>query len=271
MTSAPYPLFIGDNTPWFVVKNSTLDRRSSGQHTIRIDGPGQEKILVQNSRLLGNGQQTSLTIRGTSSWLLMQGNFMDQPSGTSPSQPGDSRLQSKIVWERNAFDNSNAGTDWGLIFQGQDMIVRNNVVYPDGGQFDYTAKSGDGVTTQNIWFVNNTSVGNDTNGFRCGNTAGCVLRNNLVYSMSSPWGDCLSGGGTRAKNWCYTNDECLDPVTGGNNCYNPSFVSQTYGSADFMRPGAGTRGIDAGDPNVPVWNDYDYAQRATIDVGAVER
>ena len=114
---------------------------------------------------------------------------MDQPSGTSPSQPGDSRLQSKIVWERNAFDNSNAGTDWGLIFQGQDMIVRNNVVYPDGGQFDYMATSGDGVTTQNIWFVNNTSVGNDTNGFRCGNTAGCVLRNNLVYSMSSPWGD----------------------------------------------------------------------------------
>ena len=47
VTSAPYPLFIGDNTPWFVVKNSTLDRRSSGQHTIRTDGPGQEKILVR--------------------------------------------------------------------------------------------------------------------------------------------------------------------------------------------------------------------------------
>ena len=78
-------------------------------------------------------------------------------------------------------------------------------------------------------------------------------------------------GRHEGENWCYTNGEFLDPVTGGNNCYNPSFVSQTYGSADFMRPGAGTRGIDAGDPNVPVWNDYDYAQRATIDVGAVER
>ena len=61
------------------------------------------------------------------------------------------------------------------------MIIHDDVVYPDGGQFDYMATSGDGVNAQNIWFVNNTCISNDTDDFRCRNAAGCVLRNNIVY------------------------------------------------------------------------------------------
>jgi hypothetical protein len=274
VTSASYPLFIGDNTPWFVVKNSTLDRRTSGQHTIRIDGPGQQKILIQNSQIVGTGKQSALTIRGHTSWLLVQGNFFNQQTGTEESQPGDSRVQEKIVFERNAYDrqNGNTGIDWGFSFTGDDMIVRNNVVYNNGGQFQFRAVNG-AVTSHDIWFVNNTALpGPDADGFRCGNTTGCVLRNNLVYRSGSI-NACLTGG-TQSNNWCYSNNHCIDPVDGGTgagDCFNPSFVSMTYGDADFVRPGAGTRGIDTGYLSAPVWNDFHDVPRTNPDVGAVER
>jgi hypothetical protein len=48
-------------------------------------------------------------------------------------------------------------------------------------------------------------------------------------------------------------------------------MSTSPTSPDFARPGAGARGIDAGDPNVPVWDDYQDRTRLVIDVGAVER
>ena len=276
VVTADYPMQVSDNTPWLVVKNSTINRLTPGQHTIRIDGPGQEKILIQNSQILGSGSQDSLTIRGESSWILVQGNFFDQHAGTYESQPGDPRLQQKIVWERNTYDrqNGNTGIDWGFSFQGHDMIVRNNVVYNNGGQFQFRAVDG-AAGTRDIWFVNNTALpGPGADGFRCGNTAGCVLRNNLVYRSGS-LGNCLNAGGTRSNNWCFSSDDCIDPLDAGSSvpsdCFNPNFISMSYGHADFLRPSSGTRGIDVGYPTMPVWNDYDNADRATIDVGAVER
>ena len=272
VTSAPYPLFIGDDTPWSVIKSSTLNRTSPGQHTIRIDGPGQERILIQGSQILGTGKQTALTIRGTTAWLLIQNNFFNQYTGTEESQPGDPRLQEKIVFERNAYDRQkgDTGIDWGFSFTGHDMIVRNNVVYNDGGQFQFRAIDG-AVSSRNIWFINNTALpGPEADGFRCGDTAGCVLRNNLVYRSGSI-NKCLTTGGTRSKNWCFSGSDCIDPVDVGTGCFDPRFVSITYGHVDFLRPAPGTRGVDVGYPTVPVWNDYHGARRSTIDVGAVER
>jgi len=250
-----------------------LDRRSAGQHTIRIDGPGQERILIQNSEILGYSNQTSLTIRGNTRWLLVQGNFFNQFTGTEESQPGDSRLQEKIVFERNAYDrqNGNTGIDWGFSFQGADMIVRNNVVYNGGGQFQFRAVNGAAGPTRDVWFINNTALpGSGADGFRCGNTDRCVLRNNLVYRSGSI-NSCLTTGGTRSNNWCYSNNHCIDPADGGSDCFTPSFMSMSYGHPDFVRPASGARGIDAGYQTVPVWNDYDDAPRTTVDVGAVER
>jgi len=207
----------------------------------------------------------------------VQGNFFDQHADTGESEPGDSRLQEKIVFERNAYDrqNGNTGIDWGFSFQGIDMIVRNNVVYNNGGQFQFRAINGAAGPSQDIWFVNNTALpGNGADGFRCGNTAGCVLRNNLVYRSGSI-SACLTTGGTRSNNWCYSNNHCIDPTDGGTaapgDCFDPNFMSTTRGNADFLRPAAGTRGTDAGYPTAPVWNDYDNAPRTTIDVGALER
>ena len=273
VVNADYPMQISDHTPWLVVKGSTIDRQRAGQHTIRIDGPNQERILIQDSRILGTGNQDSLTIRGNSRWILVQNTFFDQHAGTYDSQPGDSRLQEKIVWERNAFDRSNNAIDWGFRFQGRDIIVRDNVVYGRGGQFDYMATGGGAGAPKNIWFVNNTSIDNDTNGIRLNNCSTCVAKNNLIYSGNSPWGDCITGtsGANVDANWCSTNDECLDPVDGDRDCYDPNFMSLTYGSADFARPGAGTRGIDAADQTVPVWYDFYGRVSSNLDIGAVEK
>jgi len=275
VSAAPYTVFPFDDCPFFVIKNSTIDRTTTGQHTVRIDGDGQEKILIQNSQILGAGAQHALTIRGTTRWLLIQGNFFDQQTGTKESQPGDSRLQEKIVFERNAYDrqNGNTGINWGFTFQGRDMVVRNNIVFGGGGQMDYAVTSGAAGASSGIWLLNNTSVDNDTNGIRMNNCSTCKAKNNLVYSTNSVWGDCITqtNGVDVSHNWCFTNDECLDPVDGDGDCYDPRFMSMTRGDFDFVRPAPGTRGIDQGDGNVPVWNDFDSLERKSVDIGAVER
>jgi hypothetical protein len=270
ITNAPYPVFAGDNTHVLVIKGSTISRNSSGEHTMRIDGAAQERILLQNSSFLCNGLfKDDLTIRGTTSWMLVQGNHFDGHTGNEQSEPGDPRWQQRIVFERNSLDRSSLGasTDWGFQFGGKDIIVRNNIVYGGGGQFDYRAVSL-AVSPDNIQFINNTAHAPRDDGFRCAGS-GCVMRNNLVYSPSSV-SACYTGTATSSNNWCRTSNICLDPVTGGSTCYDPNFESTNPTSPDFLRPGAGARGIDAADPNVPVWDDYDNADRTTIDVGAVE-
>jgi hypothetical protein len=271
VTNASYPAQIGDNTPFLVIKGSTISRTSSGEHTIRIDGPHQERILIQDSKILCNGLfKDDLTIRGTTSWMLVQNNYFDGHTGNDQSQPGDPRWQQKIVFERNSLDRSLGGdaTDWGFQFGGRDIIVRNNIVYGGGGQFNYRAVNL-ATSPDNVWFVNNTSIGVNGDGIRCAGT-NCVMRNNLVYGKEQ-YSTCFTGSASMNNNWCNTTTRCIDPVTGGSSCYNPNFVSTRYGNADFMRPAASTRGVDAGYQTVPVWNDYDNAPRAIIDVGAVEQ
>ena len=254
-----------------VIKGSTISRNSSGEHTMRIDGAAQERILLQNSSFLCNGLfKDDLTIRGTTSWMLVQGNHFDGHTGNEQSEPGDPRWQQRIVFERNSLDRSSLGasTDWGFQFGGKDIIVRNNIVYGGGGQFDYRAVSL-AVSPDNIQFINNTAhASRATTASMCRHR--CVMRNNLVYPRKQ-YSACFTGTATSSKNWCRTSNKCLDPVTGGSTCYNPNFVSTTYGNPDFMRPAAGARGIDAANPTVPVWNDFENALRTTIDVGAVEQ
>ena len=276
VTGSPYVIYTA-HADRMVVKNSTLSRNAAVQHTYRHQGGN--KLLVQGSKVLGVGLNTSLTIRGNVSWALVQDNLFDQVATIGPQYAGANELQQYIVYERNTFNGDNDKDGVGLKLTGHDMIARNNIAYNIGGT-SFKAQVISPITNQNIWFINNTALttksGND--GFVCNGT-GCVLKNNLAYSTGSFDNGCFMGGGTQANNWCRSNGKCVDPVTGGSACYEPSFASTTCGTtlngkctnAGFATPGAGSRGINAGSQTVPVWDDYYEAARSTIDVGAVGR
>jgi hypothetical protein len=260
------------STPYLVVKDSTLDRAIGGEHTFRIQSGN--RSLIQNNQILhstGDGYKTAFQLRGYSDWALVQNNYADQIMGVQPQNDldGYGELQQHIVWERNTLDSTNASIGWGMRFVGHDMIVRNNVTF-NSSQFQFKAETYAGITATNIWFINNTAFTNKSgsDGFVCGGT-GCVSKNNLFYSSQSV-SSCFSGG-TQARNWCRTSNICIDPITGNSDCYNPTFVSTDPASPDFVQPGAGARGIDGGDPNVPIWDDLYNVDRTTIDVGAAER
>jgi hypothetical protein len=257
--------FYTGGTPYSVVKNSTIARSNPVQHTIRHQGG--DRALFQNNNIHGPGNYTSLTVRGITNWVLVQDNFMDQASQVAPEYedaPGP-QLQQYIVWERNVLDGNNA-LNWGMQFVGHNMIVRNNVVYD--GAWSFQARAISPISPQNIWFINNTGINADEAGVDCLGT-GCVSKNNLFYSTSTSLA-CFTNG-TQANNWCRTANHCLDPVDGDSDCHDPNFVSLDPTSDNFARPGVGSRGIDAGEQAVPVWQDLNTTQRTMIDVGAVER
>jgi PKD repeat protein len=266
LSGASYGFFLNNPTN-FVLKESTVRRSVSGQTTIRSQGGN--RLLFQHNEIVGGGKQGSLSLRGNIQWALVQGNFFDETTSVNPEYAGADQLQEFIVWERNVFDATSSATQWGQRFVGHNMIVRNNVTY-NCGQWHFKAESVDPIAPQNIWFINNTAFTNksDAEGVVCGGS-GCVNKNNLFYSTRNA-ANCFVGG-TQATNWCRTANTCLDPVTGGSACYEPKFVSVDRKSPDFVRPGAGARGTDAGDRSVPVWDDLQKATRTAIDVGAIER
>jgi hypothetical protein len=282
LTGGNYAIF-STNTfdaglPYLVVKDSRISRASDGEHSFRIQGA--DKVLVQGNQITYDGStgfKSSLTLRGDSNWALVQGNFMDQTCSVNPQYTGATgsdgspgELQRYVVWERNTLDVTKSSTQWGMRFVGHDMIVRNNVTY-NCLSWHYHVGNDSPITSQNVWFVNNTAFTNKAGarGVECSGGSGHVNKNNLFYSTQSATG-CFSGG-TQSNNWCMTPNVCVDPVTGGSGCHNPTLMSTSPTSPDFARPGAGARGIDAGDPNVPVWDDFDNVDRTTMDVGAVTR
>ena len=276
LSGNPYVLYLS-GADRMVVKNSTLSRNAAVQHTYRHQGGN--KLLVQGSEIIGTGVNTSLTIRGNVSWALIQDNFVNQVATVGPQYVGANELLQYFVHERNTADGSNNAAGVGFSFIGHDMIVRNNVAYNVRGT-SFKADVSSPITAQNIWFINNTvfTTRASNEGFWCAGT-GCVLTNNLVYSTKNFDRGCFANGGTLLNNWCRSSNGCLDPVTGGSACYEPSFVSTNCGTMvngsctnfGFATPGAGTRGINAGSQTVPVWDDYLGKARTTIDVGAVER
>jgi hypothetical protein len=77
-----------------------------------------------------------------------------------------------------------------------------------------------------------------------------------------------------SNNYCYSSietDICILPDDEAT-CTDPVFLNESDRfDNDFLRPTAGTPGIDAGDQTVLIWEDYWQAPRTTIDVGGVER
>jgi hypothetical protein len=159
----------------------------------------------------------------------------------------------------------------------QSAVFRNNIVL-GSWESGLNAMGGDHLPNSDLQFLNNTYYTPDSNNHArvigC-NGARCVARNNLgVAQPKSTKLACVTGATTESNNWCYTTEAtswCRDPKTGRDACDDPRFISTSYGDPDFMRPAAGTRGVDAGYGTVPVWDDWHGVRRDRIDVGAVER
>ena len=263
-----YGMYLDSSCSGLVIKNSTVDRPSSGQHTIRAEHCA--RMLIQNSSITGNGAQTALRITNTD-WSLIQGNYMNRVSGFQ-NTTGEPNLNENTIWERNATDSGGYINAMEIKGTANNILVRNSVATDGTGAGFKAESSGSGV-----WFINNTVYYNmasdDYAGVTCSGTR-CVARNNLVFAQPNSGAVPCVRSGTQSNNWCFTTNAtswCRDPQTGGSGCYNPSFVSTSRGNLDFLRPNAGTRGVDQAYQSVPIWNDYHNASRSTIDVGAVER
>ena len=260
--------------PYVVIKGSSFTRSGSGSHSCRIQG--NTHGLFQNNTFYAPATHTGLTIRWNTSWDLVQGNTFFGASSAQSDAGDEGGLHQYIIWERNIWNFTGVKSGAQNTFSMRNSVIRNNVVRDTqngGSGYAIEVSTQWGESSSNVQIVNNTIIQSVAN--KAGITVkgtNLEVRNNIVYSSADLF-DCNSGG-TQSNNWCYessgTND-CEDPVDGSNDCYNPNFVSTNPASADFVRPGAGTRGIDAGIQTVAVWNDYDNAPRSMIDVGAVER
>ena len=265
-----YGMYLDSSCSGLVIKNSTVDRPSSGQHTIRAEHCA--RMLIQNSSITGNGAQTALRITNTD-WSLIQGNYMNRVSGFQ-NTAGEPNSNSNSIWERNVTDAGGYINTVEIKGKTSNILIRNSVAV---GSTNVGAGFEAEGSTSDLWVINNTIYNNGSAdtfvGVGC-NGSGCVARNNLVYAQPKSAGPSCVSGGTQSNNWCFTTNAtgwCKDPQTGASSCSNPTFVSTTYGNPDFMRPGVGARGVDQAYQNVPVWNDYQDAARTMIDVGAVER
>ena len=270
LSGSSYGMYLDAACSRLVIKNSNIDRRSSGQHTIRAEHCS--RMLIQNSSITGNGGQTGLRITNTD-WSLIQGNYMNRVSGFQ-NTIGEPNSNTNSIWERNINDAGGYINTVEIKGSTSNILVRNSVAL--GGANVGAGFKAEG-STSNLWMINNTvynSAATDSFvGIEC-NGSGCMARNNLVYAQPRSTGPSCVSGGTQSNNWCFTTNAtgwCKDPQTGGSTCYNPTFGSTSYGNQDFLRPGPGTRGIDQGYQSVPVWNDCQDADRTMIDVGALER
>jgi len=278
LTGYDYTIYVqGNNKPtaYAVVKNTKLDRTTSGQHTSRIEEG--HRVLYQGSSFTGPGNQTSSRMGRGTEWVLFQGNYMNQC--TTFGEPGYTNQYFMVEGNLYDVDNDPSGTHCGMsITASSDNVMRNNMCRNARGGFCLDSGGG-----QTLFYNNTVYATTDLNfGLNAGGT-GSAAYNNLVYSTTT-----MGGGCSADNNWCNTSSFCRDPVDGDTDCHAPSFVSTANPgdtswdpvagdspswpqSTDYLRPGVGTRGIGAGDEAVPVWIDYYGASRADIDVGAVER
>jgi PKD repeat protein len=269
------------------VGNTLARINTSSDHNVRIAGG--RRVLFQNNIVTATDGHTGLAFRGSGTrpnpeWALIQGNYFNVSSHAQPQNDTSNELVRWVIWERNLHDHSeDIGSDLGAAsFIGHFMMIRNNLGWQSrrGLSAGSHPLVGD---SQNIEFINNTCFDTQHSSSsiyctRCGgSTIDCVTKNNLAQLDSSSAGNCFSTGGTgsvMSNNYCYStvlSGICILPDDEAT-CTDPNWVNDTdMGHADFLRPAAGTPGIDAGDQTVPIWEDYWNAPRTTIDVGGVER
>jgi hypothetical protein len=274
ITGGDYAIYIGSaDCDRFVLKGTRLHAPQSGQHTFRVQGC--DRLLIQDSTITHVGDHDSLTLRGDDEWLLVQNNYFDDYVAIKPENSGETARRRYLIFERSVVEvEEPEGIE---VRSTQSAVFRNNIIL-GAWQSGINAAGGDNLPNSDLQFFNNTFYNADvnTNARVVGcNGDNCVARNNLAVAKPTSTGiACVTGATAESNNWCFTtqaNSWCRDPQTGSSTCYDPSFMSTTYGNADFMRPGAGTRGIDAAYQTVPVWSDSYNVLRAIVDVGAVER
>ena len=280
-TGSSYVLMNFDDTQWGVVQGSTF--YSSGNlHVARVDGDNQRKWLFKNSSFdHGEDGVSGLRISGTSEWIVVQGCRLGDILSMQDSGPEDMSIQRYIIAERNILDRSQYQGPWASVgsqFTGMNHVVRNNVAIHGGGSdgIDFSAGTLPATEPKNIWFINNTSINNNSSGFMLTKCPTCIAVNNIIYTTVEELdgSGCPSGpkGITLANNWCYsTRGTCRDPSDGDRDCHDPKFESLKIGDAGFARPAARSAGINKGKA-APVWRDLNGSARdKQIDIGAVER
>ena len=275
---------------WCAWKGNFVDVTSTAEHTIRV--PGANHLLVQENEIHGNRTKESLTVRGESginpgsTWVLVQGNAFDTFADTQPQDSSANELLQNEIWERNLFDllPPLGGYHQAANFTGRHLVIRNNIAIGDlvYGIFGAGGHSSP-AQPLDVDFFNNTAypdIGNSETFINVGGCPTCDVENNAAYMRGVSGAVCYVGG-TKANNWCNTTGDasaCVDPQDpaqspSAGDCYPLNFVSTNPTSRDFMRIGAGSRGVDHGNNAVPVWDDYFNPVRpdGNIDVGAVER
>lgn len=277
VTGAAYTMFVGSSScDRLVIKNTVLQSTDSGQHVARVQDC--DRILIQDSQFLrAGGTRTSLTVRGNSEWGLIQGNYSDKEMTISAANATSNTTRRWFVWERNHVELAEGGVPNVMrVRSTQNAVFRNNILHGHGSQTGIKAEGGQIQSNANLVLVNNTYYdipSHEAHVVTC-DGANCVAKNNLAIASPTSTSPCVTGSGDISNNWCYTTTAqswCLDPVTGGSSCHDPRVESTTHGNSNFMRPAAGTRGVDAGSNSVPVWNDYGGGDRTMVDVGAIER
>ena len=281
-TGSDYVLMSFDGTQWGVVQGSTFE--SSGRlHVTRVDGDSQRKWLFKNSTFNHDGNGVSgLRLSGTSEWIVVQGCTLGDILSMQDSGPNDMSIQRYVIVERNILNRNEYQGPWanvGSQFTGFNHVIRNNVAFHDSGSdvTDFSAGDLPATGPRDMWFINNTSINNNTAGLVLSRCPTCVAVNNIVYTTVSE----LDGSGCIAStsgvmlqnNWCYSvNGTCLDPADGDSDCHDPGFMSLTLGDTDFARPAAASVGVNNGSSVAPLWKDLNGDPRGgNIDVGAVEQ
>ena len=140
-----YGLYLDSSCSRLVVKNTIVNRPSSGQHTIRAEHCS--RMLIQNSNITGNAAQTGLRITNTA-WSLIQGNYMNRVSGFQDTV-GESNLNENSIWERNVTDAGGYINAMEINGTANNILIRNSVT---------TGGTGRGFSTggTNVWLINNT-------------------------------------------------------------------------------------------------------------------
>jgi len=276
---------------YIAVMGNRMERWGTGHHTIRIGGG--KHVLIANNELISDVMHNSLTVRGAGSdrpgsdYVLVQGNVMMQQASVHPQNKESNELLQHVIWERNVHvpHESQTSIQHGLLLNGRDMVVRNNIFH----QVRRAVVMEEHVLTgacRNVHVYQNTQfVDRDTSSTQWfiiagSKHTGLIAQNNLAELHADDGGTrFISISGSDAvvgSNYGYTpgrSDLCEEP-DGSSICTDPGLENTSdRSSRAFMLPRSDSLAVDAA-VDLPVSEDFNGTPRpqgGVPDVGAVER
>jgi hypothetical protein len=276
---------------YIAVIGNRMERWTKDDHTMRIGGG--KHVLVANNELISDVGHNSLTVRGAgtrrpgSDYVLVQENLLMQQASVHPQNDTSDEWLRHVIWERNVHvpHDSQTSIHYGLLLNGHDMVVRNNIFYQVRRAIliehhRLTGESRNIHVYQNTHFIDRDK--DLTQWFLTASSThtGIVAQNNLALIFANAGGArfiAIDGPDALVdNNYGYTpgrTDLCEGP-DGDSACTDPRLENTIdRGSSAFMRPRADSLAVDAA-VAVPVSEDIHGTfrpQGGAPDVGAVER